>query len=187
MAKSSGTVSQQARGVRKFPLCTRQLLKGCCINLRWGLDCGVTVLKVLSNPIFLETLNLGVQLREGKSWVCVNEEKKAVLEYWGQPTTWRVKCVQQELAVTACLCFYFPAAFIKGLLLSESAPAWLSAAKSTIPSRLRGATGSAIPALGEMGWKPLPSSHSSSGLWPVTRNGCHIAVLKSPGRVRLQW
>lgn len=49
----------------------------------------------------------------------------------------RVKFVQQELAVTGCLCFCFPAAFIKGLLLSESAPARLSAAKSTIPSGLR--------------------------------------------------
>lgn len=48
-----------------------------------------------------------------------------------------VKFVQQELAITGCLCFCFPAAFINGLLLSESAPARLSAAKSTIPSGLR--------------------------------------------------
>lgn len=49
----------------------------------------------------------------------------------------RVKFVQQELALTGCLCFCFPAAFIKGLLLSEPAPARLSAAKSTVPSELR--------------------------------------------------
>lgn len=46
----------------------------------------------------------------------------------------QVKFVQQELVVTGSLWFPFPAAFIKGLLLSGSGPAWLSAAKSTIPS-----------------------------------------------------
>lgn len=78
------------------------------------------------------------------------------------------------LLVTGSLWFSFPAAFIKGLLLSESAPAWLSAAKSTIPSVLRGqrlcgrAGGSAVPALGSTGWNPLLPLPCSSSLchWP---------------------
>lgn len=47
-----------------------------------------------------------------------------------------VQAVQQELAVTGRICFCFPAAFTEGLLLSESAPARLSAAKSTVLSSL---------------------------------------------------
>lgn len=67
----------------------------------------------------------------------VNQENRLFGNAGARLQPERVKFVQQELAVTGCLCFCFPAAFIKGLLLSESAAARLSAAKSTFPSGLR--------------------------------------------------
>lgn len=80
-----------------------------------------------------------------------------------------------------CLCSCFPAAFTKGLFLSESAPVRLSAAKSTVLSV-------SVCALQYLPWAMWAKTLSCLCSPPPDCEKCGwlTAVVKPPDNVRLQ-
>lgn len=112
--------------------CTWEFLKWCWISLRWGLYFGlIPWVHAESLVPCIWSVTEFRDFAKRKQELGVNQgtflSEKAEIRLHPE----RVKFVQQELVNAECLCSCFPAAFTKGLLLSESAPVRLSAAKST--------------------------------------------------------
>lgn len=178
-AGRSGTASQQSRAVGKYPL-PPPVFKMMLNKLHMGV---ALCEEPLSGPWkFFIASHCWRLIEFNKEKAGAVNQETSLFDTAGvrlQPE-W-VKCVLQELAATGWLCFCFPAACIKGLLLSESAPARLSAAKSTTPSGLcwsvsvsaqpRGRLCNTFP--GQWGLKPSPAF--AVQLWTVKSNPWQLA------------